>query len=201
MVISAYDRIASLYTTAYSENDDLDSKYFDYFIENLSDKKVLDMGCGNGINTNYLHKKGIEIIGVDASSKMLDEAMKLFPDLLFKQKDILTTGFDTNSFGGIVLSYVINHFNTEGLNLLKCEIDRILKKDGLVFISAHEGIKEEILPDPLDSSIKIYYNFLSLENIDNLFSDYKREYYHQRASYGEDEFLCDKMFIVYRKVN
>lgn len=199
IVIKAYDSIASSYTNAYAENDDLDSKYLDEFISITLGNRILDMGCGNGINTAYLDKHGFNVIGIDKSKKMLKEARRLFPKVVFEEQDILATNFSNHSFDGIVLAYVINHFNSEGLNSLKKEIDRLLITNGLVFISAHIGNSEEIVKDPLDDTINIYYNFLSVESLDKLFFDYTREYYSVRPSYGEDEFLCDKMFIIYRK--
>lgn len=199
LVISAYDRIADNYTNAYAENDEQDSKYLDLFVDNLSGGKVLDMGCGSGINTSHLAQMGLDVIGIDASQNMLNAARKLYPEIRFEARDILQSSFNENAFDGIVLAYVINHFNSEGLVLLKNEIDKLLKENGLLFISAHIGTTEEIVPDPLDDSIRIYYNFLTIDVLDNLFSGYRREHYFTRVSYGEDEFLCDKMFVIYRK--
>lgn len=199
LVISAYDQIAGSYSDAYAENDEQDSKYLDKFIESLSGNRILDMGCGNGINTSYLFKHKFDVIGVDASDSMLNVARKMFPELIFEQQNILQTKFEENFFDGIVLAYVINHFNQEGLSLLRKEIDRILKKNGVLFVSAHIGDTEEVVSDPLDDSIQIYYNFITVDILDKLFSDYNREKYFTRKSYGEEEFLCDKMFVVYRK--
>lgn len=199
MVISAYDTIADSYTGAYADNDEQDSKYLDEFIAKLSGKKLLDMGCGSGTNTAYLSKKGFDIVGIDASVNMLRLARKFYPAIKFEEQDILRTSFKENLFDGIVLAYVINHFNQDGLVLLKKEINRILKKDGLLFVSAHVGNTEKIVPDPLDDSIRIYYNFLTIDMLDNLFSEYKQECYFSRHSYGEEEFMCDKMFTVYKK--
>lgn len=199
MVISAYDHIADSYTDAYAENDNMDAKYLYEFVFRSRGKTILDMGCGTGINAYYLVKKGFDIIGIDISKNMLGVARKFYPSIRFEEQDILHTSFDGESFDGIVLAYVINHFNQEGLEQLKNEINRILKKNGVLFISAHIGESEKVVPDPLDASIHIYYNFLSIEVLDALFSDHKREYYSTRQSYGKEEFLCDKMFVVYRK--
>jgi len=199
LVVSVYDRIASGYTEAYSENDEQDFKYFDEFIAKLSGKKLIDMGCGSGVNTAFFKKNGFDIIGIDASANMLEIARKINPKIQFEKQDILHTSFDANIFDGVVLAYVINHFNQNGLILLKTEIDRILKNGGLLFVSAHVGDTDGFIPDPLDNTIKIYYNFLVIDVLDELFSGYKREFFNIRSSYSPEEFLCDKMFIVYRK--
>lgn len=199
MIVSAYNRIADSYADAYSENDEVDFKYFDYFINHLSGKKVLDMGCGVGTNTNFLINKGFEVIGIDLSENMLKNAQNLYPGLMFKKEDILKTSYPDNTFDGIVLAYVIEHFNDEGLLQLRNEITRLLRKDGLLFITSHEGIQEEIIPDPLDESVSIYYNFLTCDKIDSLFSGFKRVSFYSRPSYGPEEFLNDKIFITYQK--
>ena len=198
LVISAYDHIAGFYTDAYADNDDQDAKYLDEFIIRLSGNKVLDMGCGSGTNTAYLQKKGLKVIGIDASSSMLSTARRLYQTIQFEEQDILNTSFSKNAFDGIVLAYVINHLNKKGLALLRAEIDRILRKDGLLFVSAHVGDTESIIPDPLDASIKIYYNFLNSNVLDELFYGYRREFYFLRQSYGAEELLCDKLFVVYK---
>lgn len=199
IVIEAYDNIAEAYVDAYTENDEIDYRYLEKFINVVNGKCLLDMGCGTGGNAFYLSKKGFDVTGIDDSSGMLKVAKKYFPDIKFYKEDILETSFQDNSFDGIVLAYVINHFDNEGLNLLKHEIDRILKLGGAVFVSAHVGDTEEIVPDPLDENVKIYYNFISIERLDALFEGYKREYYETRETFGEEEFLCDKLFAVYRK--
>lgn len=198
-VLRAYDSIAKKYVSAYGENDLIDSKYLDDFVLSLSGNKVLDMGCGCGESISYLAKFQLNLIGVDFSEKMLAEARRLYPELKFEKQNILKTSFTNKSFDGIVLTYVINHFNNEGLKLLKQEIDRILKDNGTIFLSVHVGNKEEYVSDPLDKSIQIYYNFLDIERLDRLFEGYKRLKYDSRQSFGEDEFLCDKMFVIYRK--
>lgn len=199
LVISAYNSIADSYADAYAGHDEVDFKYFDYFINHLPGRKILDMGCGIGTNTNFLSHKGFEVIGIDASEKMLDNAQKLYPSLTFEKRDICQTTYPSYSFDGIILAYTIEHFNDEGLLKLRDEITRLLCKGGLLFITSHEGNSEEIIPDPLDENVSIYYNFLTGDKIDSLFSDFQRVSYSSRTSYGPEEFLNDKVFITYQK--
>lgn len=199
IVISAYNRIASDYLATYSASDELDVKYLAEYAHRLAGKRVLDMGCGVGVGVSYLSKCNFDVIGVDASPNMLSVAHAIFPNLKFARQNILHTSFEDRFFDGIVLSYVINHFNQEGLILLRNEISRLLAPGGLLFISAHIGDSEKVLPDPLDEAIQIYYNFFSPKLLDDLFNGYEREFFETRKSFGEEEFLCDKMFLIYRK--
>lgn len=196
-VLLAYDKIADKYVEAYSENDLTDYKYLDDFIALLGEGKVLDMGCGCGESASYLARYGFDVTGVDFSSNMLAEAHKLYPNLKFDKQDILNTSYESKSFDGITLTYVVNHFNQEGLILLKKEIDRLLKDDGIIFISFHVGNEEKNVTDPLDDSVKIYYNFLNIDELETIFCNYKRKKFFSRKSFGEEEFLCDKAFVVF----
>lgn len=199
LVISAYNSIADSYADAYAGHDETDFKYFDYFINHLPGEKILDMGCGIGTNTNFLSHKGFKVIGIDASEKMLDNAQKLYPSLTFEKQDICQTTYPSYFFDGIILAYTIEHFNDEGLLKLRDEITRLLRKGGLLFITSHDGNSEKIIPDPLDENVSIYYNFLTGDRIDSLFSDFQRVSYASRTSYGPEEFLNDKVFITYQK--
>ena len=198
-VVQAYDKIAEKYNAAYADNDLVDYQYMQSFISALSGKNVLDMGCGCGESTGYLASKNIDVIGIDLSENMLNEARHLYPFLRFEKQDILSTTFSKKSFDGVVLTYVINHFNDDGLRFLKSEIDRLLKDHGLVFLSAHVGEGEKLLPDPLDETIQIYYNFLNMKKLSSIFNDYSLLDCSTRHSFGPEEFLCDKLFATYRK--
>ena len=198
-VLEAYNCIAEKYVAAYSENDLVDCKYLNDFIALLPGNKVLDMGCGCGESISYLSQFELDLIGIDFSEKMLAEACRLYPKLKFEKQNILNTTFTDKFFDGVVLTYVINHFNDEGLKLLEKEIDRILKNNGTIFLSVHVGNEEQYVTDPLDETIEIYYNFLNIDKLDRLFEGYKRLKYDSRKSFGEEEFLCDKMFVIYRK--
>lgn len=198
-VHNAYNQIAEKYVAAYGENDLTDCKYLDDFVTLLAGNKVLDMGCGCGESISYLFKFGLDVIGIDFSENMLAEACRIYPMLKLEKQNILNTSFDDKSFDGIVLTYVINHFNDTGMELLKSEIDRLLKNDGIVFLSVHVGNEEQYITDPLDDAVEIYYNFINIDRLDRLFEGYKRIKYDSRISFGPEEFLCDKMFVIFRK--
>lgn len=45
--------------------------------------RVVDLGCGNGVLTAVLAKKGYDTLGIDASPDMLKKARELHPNLNF----------------------------------------------------------------------------------------------------------------------
>ena len=50
--------------------------------------KVLDIGCGTGRMTSFLHALGYDVLGVDASPNMLKEARRKHPEIRFELLDI-----------------------------------------------------------------------------------------------------------------
>ncbi|MBQ7328370.1 MAG: class I SAM-dependent methyltransferase [Oscillospiraceae bacterium] len=198
-VTAAYDKIANEYQNAYAETDEFDLKYVELFSQLFQGKRVVDLGCGIGTNAAYLTRKGFDVIGIDNSRKMLDVAKDLYPQNTFMQMNILDLPSSLGKFDGVILSYVVNHFNKEMLNKLKTVVDNLLFDDGVVYIAAHLGNEERIVSDPLDANIQLYYNFLSASTLNKLFQNYDRMFIETRTSFGEEEFLCDKVFIAYRK--
>lgn len=52
------------------------------------DDSVLEVACGSGTLTHAIAEKTSDIVGIDASGKMLDRARALLPDLVFKKADM-----------------------------------------------------------------------------------------------------------------
>lgn len=57
-------------------------------------ERILDLGCGTGHLTNQIAAAGAEVIGVDKSQSMIEEARRLYPDLRFEIADATDFQFD-----------------------------------------------------------------------------------------------------------
>ena len=133
-------QIQAFYNTvanAYAENlfEELTSKSLDRlllerFAKIHQQKKIiLDLGCGPGQTTYFLAKQGLKnIIGIDLSAQMIEQAKKLSPTLNFQIGNILELNFNDASVDGIVAFYAIVHFLVDDLKQAFLEIFRILKK-------------------------------------------------------------------------
>ncbi|MEW1720658.1 bifunctional 2-polyprenyl-6-hydroxyphenol methylase/3-demethylubiquinol 3-O-methyltransferase UbiG [Streptomyces sp. NPDC093109] len=49
-------------------------EYFDRFVDRWEGKRVLDVGCGGGFTTEFLHERGAQVSGLDPSPKLIAAA-------------------------------------------------------------------------------------------------------------------------------
>jgi len=100
-------------------------------------KKILDVGCGRGLLSFNLARKGANVIGIDLSKSFIEhckkEAENLDLNLEFKVMNALIPDFEDNTFDIIVGSRAIHHL--PNLEIFFRECKRLLKKRGyIVFI-------------------------------------------------------------------
>jgi len=103
-------------------------------IQNIEDKKILDMGCGMGEFINILHKKGIEcVVGVEGSQNSCDYVSKKGFVCRRVNLEEGTLPFKDEEFDVIISLEVIEHlWNTKKY---LGEISRVMKKDGYVLFT------------------------------------------------------------------
>lgn len=108
-----------------------------------SEGKILDLGCGGGRDVQYFADFKLEAIGIDASIKLIDEAKKRVNGN-FEVMDMRNLTFKDEEFNGVWAQDAISYVTKEDvINVLK-HISRILKKEGVFFISVRKG-SDEIL--------------------------------------------------------
>ena len=100
--------------------------------------KILDAGCGIGLNTFLMAKKGLRIVGIDNDPEKISLAKKILkslnlPRVSFALQDITQMKFSQESFDAIVCFEVLEHVKED--NLALSEISRVLKKNGLLLLS------------------------------------------------------------------
>ncbi|PAT01416.1 hypothetical protein CI105_06795 [Candidatus Izimaplasma bacterium ZiA1] len=136
--MAIFDQAASEYDSWYLTDAgkyvlDVENNLLLNVIGNVSNLKVLDIGCGTGIHSKVVSDLGNDVIGVDLSEKMLDEARgKLNSHLSFLKMDSSCLLFDDNSFD-LVISLAMIEFVREPLKVLK-EAFRVLKPGGMLVI-------------------------------------------------------------------
>ncbi|MBC7949779.1 MAG: class I SAM-dependent methyltransferase [Chitinophagaceae bacterium] len=133
---------------AYAQNflDELNHKPFDRYLlqrfarENKDKGKMGDLGCGPGHTTQYLSEQGVaDIVGIDLSEKMIEQARMHFPTIPFETGDMLAFDKPDQHFGSLIGFYAIVHFQEEQLKNFFEEAHRVLKPGGQLLISFHIG--------------------------------------------------------------
>ncbi|MCH8004058.1 MAG: class I SAM-dependent methyltransferase [Nanoarchaeota archaeon] len=98
------------------------SKYKD-----LEKSKILDVGCGSGYLGSVLHKKSKKYVGIDFADE------RKVKDFVFIRTDAINIPFRNNSFDIVICNHVIEHVRDQ--KKLLHEINRLLKKDGICYIT------------------------------------------------------------------
>lgn len=105
-------------------------------LSDVKGKNVLCIGCGTGEEVNYLNGLEAEVMGIDISEGMLKVAKNNFPNLKFKQMDMMELDFPKKSFD-LVYSSLAFHY-TDNLKKLFEGVFKILKNKGkLLFSTTH----------------------------------------------------------------
>ncbi len=116
------------------------------YIVNMIDEgegTALDIGCGPGLMLIDFVKKGYKAVGIDISRKMLDKAREIClsfgmgkPPLIVA--DIENLPFANDAFNIVVCAGVIEYLN--GDNKALAEISRVLKKNGVAFVTVTNAL-------------------------------------------------------------
>lgn len=112
---------------------------YEWVLPHVKGLRCLDLGCGCGYGTHYLAKNNVNmIIGVDISSDAIKFARKYYKseNIKFLQMDTLNLKFEDSSFDAVICFEVLEHFVEEHQNRLLAESARVLKDDGVLYISS-----------------------------------------------------------------
>lgn len=113
-------------------SEDNYSKFLDSVMSYAREgSKILDLGCGVGVMTAFLHGKGHDCFGVDISPLFIREAKRKSKGK-FRVMDVTDLKFRDSSFDVVISAETIEHV-LDPEAMLK-EAARVLKKGGLLML-------------------------------------------------------------------
>ena len=130
-------------------------------IQALPPARTLDVACGTGFLTRHLHG---EIVGIDASERMLAIARERVPNGRFLTADALDLPFDDGSFDRLFTGHFYGHLEDEERTRFLDEARRVARELVIVDSSAqHSSVEEELQPRVLKdgSRWEVYKRFFS----------------------------------------
>ena len=130
-------------------------------IEALTPARTLDVACGTGFLTRHLRG---EIVGIDASERMLAIAQERVPEGEFLVADALELPFDDGSFDRLFTGHFYGHLEEEARVRFLGEARRVARELVIVDSSVeHSPVDEELQPRLLKdgSRWEVYKRFFS----------------------------------------
>jgi 2-polyprenyl-6-hydroxyphenyl methylase/3-demethylubiquinone-9 3-methyltransferase len=110
-------------------------EFFDRYISDWRGLKALDVGCGGGFSCEYMAARGVQVSGIDLSSKCITAAQRHAEisgwDIDYRCGVAEDLPYAKQSFDVVVCVDVLEHVADVKRTLL--EISRILKPNGLFF--------------------------------------------------------------------
>ena len=167
---TSYDQVAAEYAERFK--NEMDDKPFDRDcldrlardVGNLG--PICDLGCGPGQIARYLHRQGVETLGVDISPRMVEEARRLNPDIHFHQGDMLSLLDPDNSWGGIAAFYCIIHIPREQIVDALREMKRVLKPGGVLLVTFHIGGEIKHIDEWWEKPVNLDFAFYQPEEME-----------------------------------
>lgn len=130
-----YDRWARTYDTAPNATRDLNARVLRQQLARGRWSRVLEIGCGTGINTSWLREHADEVVALDSSEGMLAEARRRVagPKARFVVADV-TQGWPVEpGFDLVVATLVLEH--VRDLRPVFREARRVLATGGTLYIA------------------------------------------------------------------
>jgi len=177
-----YDEIAEEYCRITEKEGDrkFQKKMLDKTLNFLpSNPRIIDLGCGDGRDTQYLQEKGADVVGIDISKGMIDLARKKYTGCAFLLSDMRDTIFPDDTFQGAWASTSLSNIPKSELSSAEKEIYRILEQNGVFCFSFKIGEKEGF-EETLVEGYKTYQSYYTLDELKrklNLFEVFEKKEY------------------------
>lgn len=138
----------------------------------------LDIGCGTGVHTKVLAKHSINVIGIDISSNMLEEAKKKeIKNATFKYMDALHTEFQDQTFDCVLSMAALEFIHDKSKFFDECF--RILKPGGTLIIGTiqHDSLFGEMYRSDffVNNTVFKHASFLTKKQIKQFYKEYYQD--------------------------
>lgn len=143
--LRTWNKVASLYAEKMM-NLPMYEESYKLFCELLNDPeaRILDIGCGPGVISAYLHQQcpTYQLSGIDFSAEMISQAQSHLPQGHFQVMDCRQMNFEAASFDGVVSGFCIPYLDPIELENFFKDIAGMMREGGALYVSFVEGDAE-----------------------------------------------------------
>jgi SAM-dependent methyltransferase len=170
-VKAAYDAVASRYAEQFLH--ELDAKPFDRallagFAELVRGQgPVADLGTGSGHVARFLKERGVDVFGVDFSSRSIALARDAHRDLglEFREDDFLALRLADGLLAAVVAFYAYVHLEPADLPAAFGEVARVLRPGAPFLVGFHLGDERIHVEEWLGAQVGIDWRFFPMATV------------------------------------
>lgn len=206
-VLGVFDSIANEYVEYFGEDWEFINEIQEFAAQLPEKAKVLDLGCGSGYITNYLHNQNLNAVGLDFSQEMINIAKEKYPTIDFLLADFVSIQnyFDENSVDALIAVYSLYFVPKEQFESVLKSLSKVLKNDGKFFFVTQIGNGEDYITTPLmeenNVNEKLYVNYYNKDELETILNkcNFEIEYLKAKYDYDEKEISNSGRYIVLAK--
>ena len=141
---------------------------FTLLVKKNGGRKILDLGCGSGIQSKKLSRAGLKVTGFDLSQRMINQAKKRAPKAKFIAGDMTKMDFPEESLDGVFAQASLLHIPKKLIPKVLKSIHKILKTNGVLYLALKEGIGEKVVEEErLGRVVRRFFSFFTKEEIED----------------------------------
>jgi SAM-dependent methyltransferase len=163
--IAAYDQIASAYADFWSDRRVVERPLMLFATLLPAGALVLDAGCGPGFDGALLRERGLHVIGLDRSYAMVEIGCQRYPGC-YVQGDLASLPISGGTLSGIWASATLLHLPRGEFVPALQEFDRVLARNGLLYLSLKEGEGEQWRADACGREAPRFFTYWQLAELD-----------------------------------
>jgi SAM-dependent methyltransferase len=107
----------------------------------------------------------VQVIGIDLSAEMVEQARRLNPGIEFRQGNMLSLDIEDGALGGIAAFYSIIHIPRTKITDALAEIKRALSQGGLLLLAFHVGDETVHLDEWWGQPVSVNFLFFRSEEM------------------------------------
>jgi SAM-dependent methyltransferase len=165
----SYDTVAEEYAAGF--RDEIAGKPFDRALltalleQAEKGAPVADLGCGPGHVSAWLAAQGATAVGIDLSAEMVAVGRREFPQVEFRQGDLLDLPAGNGEFGAVVAFYSVIHLHPSELHGAFTEMHRVLRPNGTSLVSFHIGSEVRHLAEWWGHEVDVDFRFFETQDV------------------------------------
>lgn len=114
-----------------------------------ADGPVVDAGCGPGHWTQFLHERGVEVLGIDLVPEFVEIATRRFPEVGFRVGELASLRVADASLAGLLAWFSVIHTEPDGVPAILDEFARCVRPGATLLLGFFEGERLE----PFDHAV------------------------------------------------